>query len=163
LNRIGGADSIPSATEQFFLDHLTKRGIQTNRAYHLPEWIETPEGLEEALGKLFDVTPPTALIATEPQLFLAVQNSVVRRGFIAPADISLICMDVFEGDPSLEWMTPRVSHYRWRWRSVSRRLMRWVDNVAKGRVDRRQVRLDADCIEGETIGPVKGASHQRNP
>jgi DNA-binding LacI/PurR family transcriptional regulator len=153
----------PAALEQFFLDHLTKRGIPTGRAYHLPEWTETPEGLEEALGKLFELTPPTALIVTEPQLFLAVQNSVVRRGFKVPADISLVCMDVFEGDPSLAWMTPRVSHYRWRWRSVSRRLMRWLDNVARGRVDRRQVRLDADCIEGETIGPVKNTSHHRNP
>jgi DNA-binding LacI/PurR family transcriptional regulator len=107
------------------------------------------------LNSLFQVSPPTAFLATEPQLFLAVQNSVVRRGLQVPQDISMVCMDAFESDPSFEWITPRVSHYRWRWRPVSRRLMRWLDNTARGKKDRRQVKLGAEYVEGETIGPVK--------
>ena len=146
----------PAALEQFFLDHLASRGIHANRNFNLPEWTETPEGLEAALDKLLRITPPTALLATEPHLFLAVQNSLLRRGLKVPDDVSMVCMDVFESDPSFDWMTPRVSHYRWRWRLVSRRLMRWLDNVARGKVDRKQLRLDADYIEGETLAPVRG-------
>lgn len=147
----------PAALEQFYLDHLSSRGISTSRNYNLPEWTETPAGLEACLDRLFQVTPPTAVIATEPHLFLAVQHSLTRRGFQVPRDLSMLCMDTFEDDPSFDWITPKVSHYRWRWRPVSRRLMGWLENVARGKTDRRQTRLEAEYVEGETIGPAPKA------
>jgi hypothetical protein len=34
-------------------------------------------------------------------------------------------------------------------------MMRWLNSVARNKEDRRQVILDAEYIEGGTIGPVK--------
>ncbi|MDX1680782.1 MAG: substrate-binding domain-containing protein [Akkermansiaceae bacterium] len=143
----------PGALEQHFLDLLESRGIEVG-SYHLPEWDESREGLERCLDQLFRFSPPTAIIVTEAQLYLAVQNSVNRRGMRVPEDLSMVCMDVFENDPSLDWITPQVSHYRWHWQPVSRRMMKWLHNVAIGKKDLAQTFLEAEYVEGETIGPV---------
>jgi hypothetical protein len=37
-----------------------------------------------------------------------------------------------------------------------RRVLRWVEGVAQGRNDRRQVMFDSKFEEGGTIGPVRG-------
>jgi hypothetical protein len=35
--------------------------------------------------------------------------------------------------------------------------VRWADNVARGKDDRRMARIAAEFVEGGTIGPVNGA------
>ena len=37
-----------------------------------------------------------------------------------------------------------------------RRIVRWADNVARGKDDRRQTLTKAEFVEGGTIGPVPG-------
>jgi hypothetical protein len=38
---------------------------------------------------------------------------------------------------------------------VVRRVVRWADNVARGKEDRRQTLTKMEFIEGGTIGPVQ--------
>ena len=43
-------------------------------------------------------------------------------------------------------------HIRWDYRPMVRRVVRWVDNVARGKDDKRQTLTNAEFVEGGTIG-----------
>lgn len=47
----------PGFLDRFFLEQLRNHGIQTG-PYHLPDWEDTPEGLQHLLDSLFQHTPP---------------------------------------------------------------------------------------------------------
>ncbi len=140
----------PAALEQAFLDELTALGIKTG-AYNLPDWGDDIAGFYRGLDALFHHTPPTALFLTEARLFIAAQQHLARRGILAPRDVSLICDDP---DVAFSWCLPVVSHFRWDTRPVVSRVVRWVDNVARGREDRRQSFIQAEFVEGGTVGPL---------
>lgn len=53
-----------------FLDKLEALGIPTG-PYNLPDWDDTPEGLNQRLDSLFPHSPPTALIVAEAPLLHA--------------------------------------------------------------------------------------------
>lgn len=53
--------SVIDQTVTLFRDILQKAGVQPS-AYHVPDWEETPAGLEKLLDETFRVTPPTALV-----------------------------------------------------------------------------------------------------
>ena len=59
-------------------------------------------------------------------------------------------------DPGFEWCRPPVAHIRWDYRPVVRRVVRWTNNVALGKDDRRQSFTKAEFVDGGTIGPVAG-------
>ena len=84
--------------------------------------------------------------------FLAAQQSLMNLGLRVPQDVSLVCTD---SDPHFAWMRPSVAHIRWDSRPVVRRIVRWANNVSRGRNDRRQTNTKAEFVEGGTIGPVK--------
>lgn len=141
----------PGAAEKAFLHELATHGIPIG-AYHLPDWEETPEGFAQRLDALFSLTPPTALILDEA-IFLAVaQQHLARRGILSPEHVSLVCCDA---DPSFPWYLPGVAHIRWDPAPVVRRITRWVENVTRGVVDRRQTDTRAEFVEGGTIGPAR--------
>ena len=94
-------------------------------------------------------TPPTALILDEPILYHAAHHHLAKRGLRVPEDVSLVCTDA---DPDLAWCEPSVAHIRWDYRPVVRRVVRWVNNVAAGKEDRRQSFTKAEFIEGGTVG-----------
>jgi len=50
-----------------------------------------------------------------------------------PGDVSLACTD---GAPDFAWCQPTVAHICWGYRSVLRRVVRWVNNVTLGKQDR---------------------------
>ena len=79
------------------------------------------------------------------------QHHLARRGILAPERDSLVCADP---DPAFEWAHPSVAHIHWDQQQVVKRILRWADNVARGKEDRRQTLTIAKFIEGETIGPV---------
>lgn len=141
----------PGAKERAFLEELEAQGASIG-AFHLPDWQETPEGFLRSLDGLFAVTPPTALILDEGFLFAAAQAHLARRGMIAPRDVSLVCCD--PPDQALQWVRPALSHIRWEDQSLAQRIVQWVGNLRRGRVDRRQTYSDAVFVRGETIGPV---------
>jgi len=140
----------PSLFEQRFLEELQAQGLPVGQ-YNLPDWEHHADGLRACLDRLFASTPPTALIFGETRFFVAGQQYLARRGIHAPEDISLVCSDQ---DPSFEWCRPAIAHFHWDFEPLVRRVIRWADNIAHGRKDKRQVLFDAKFIQGGTIGPA---------
>jgi DNA-binding LacI/PurR family transcriptional regulator len=132
------------------LDEMESHGIQTG-SYNLPDWEQTPEGLRRCLDSLFAVSPPTALILDRACEYLATQQHLAQQGILAPRDVSLICTD---DDLTFEWCQPKGSCIRWDSRPWVRRIVRWVDNISKGKDDRRKSFTQAKFIERGSIGPA---------
>ena len=141
----------PGFLERIFLNELEANGIATGN-YNLPDWQENATGLNRALDKLFQHTPPTALIVGQPPIFLAVRHHLAQRGILVPRDVSMICTDP---DPSFEWYEPQISHIHWDSEPMLRRMLQWVDHVAQGREDRKITENKAVFMEGGTIGSAK--------
>lgn len=139
----------PASTEQRFLDELNALGIVTG-TYNLPEWENSADGLREGLDSLFRHTPPTALICSEPVIFVAAQQHLARRGIHAPEHVSLIGAD---SEPCLAWCHPALSYFSWDPQPVVRRILKWTKNVAVGKEDKRQVLFEGTFVEGGMIGP----------
>jgi DNA-binding LacI/PurR family transcriptional regulator len=133
-----------------FLDELKAAKIVTG-LFNLPEWEESDQGFERILNSLFAKTPPTALILDEPYQYHAAYQHISRRGLRVPQDVSLVCQDHHE---TFVWCKPSVAHIRWSHQPVVRRVVRWVNNLARGRHDRRQTLTKAEYVPGGTVGPV---------
>ncbi|BCX46313.1 GntR family transcriptional regulator [Haloferula helveola] len=144
----------PGAIERAFLEEVAAHGIEPS-AYHLPDWDETPDGFHRGLARLFQITPPTALIVDEAPMFFAATQFLSSQGLKVPDDVSVICMDP---DPNFLWFKPTVSHIYWDSRPVIRRIVRWAANVSNGREDLRQTLTKAEFVEGGTLAPA--ASHR---
>ena len=138
--------------ERRFLEELERLGIITG-AYNLPDWEDNAQGFQNCLDSLFLHSPPTALFLNEPALFFAAQQYLLRKGSVIPRDVSLI---VLEGHPAFEWFLPQVSHLHIDTRRCVPRVVQWVENVAKGKEDRRETLLRAEFVDGGTIGPAPG-------
>ncbi len=144
----------PGKSERVFLEELKVHGVAVG-AYNLPDWEETREGLQELLGALFQVTPPTALIIQEATFFAATQQFLARRRLLVPEQVSLVCTDA---DPTFAWCTPSISHIRWDSGPVVRSIVRWAATVSRGGKDIRQTLTRAEFIPGGTIGPAAAGS-----
>ncbi len=137
--------------EQLFLDELEAAGISTS-GYNLPDWEESRDGLFRRIDELFRVSPPTAIFFQEPALFLAARIYLADRGISAPRDVSLILLC---DDASFPWHKPEVSRVTFDYHALIRRIVRWANNVAKGKEDLRRIGTQGVFIEGGTIGPVQ--------
>ena len=129
-------------------------------AYNLPDWEDTPKGFHRVLDELFRLTPPTALIIDEPFLFHAAKDHLARRGILAPSQVSLICRDP---DSTFAWCEPSIAHIHWDHRPVLRRIVRWANDIARGKDDRRQSFTKAEYVDGGTVGPVPGGDNHPIP
>ena len=65
-----------------------------------------------------------------------------------PEDVSLVCTD---DDVHFAWFLPSVAHIRWDSRPVVQRMVRWVDNLSRGKEDVRQVLVPAEFVVGGTV------------
>jgi DNA-binding LacI/PurR family transcriptional regulator len=135
---------------QVFLGELEAHGISTG-PYNLPDWEEDLDGFHRLLNSLFQHTPPTALIVDESIFLVATMLFLQSRRLQVPEDVSLICTD---NDPHFTWCRPSVAHIQWETAPVVRRALRWADNLARSMKDIRQKVVNAEFIEGGTIGPV---------
>jgi DNA-binding LacI/PurR family transcriptional regulator len=142
----------PGLPERAFLEELAAHGVPTG-PFHLPDWEESPVGLQRLLDSLFKTSPPTALLVDEAHLFHAVKHHLSGQGIRIPGDVSLVCTDP---DRSFGWCRPSISHIRWDSGPVVRRIVRWAGNVARGREDRRQTLTPAELVAGGTVGRVSG-------
>ena len=141
----------PARPVRAYLDALEAAGITTGN-FNLPDWEESREGFERLLDSLFGgPTPPTTLMLDEAYQFHASYHYLSQKGLKIPQDVSLICTD---SDPGFDWCEPAVSHIRWDYRPVVRRMVRWANNVSRGKDGRRQTLTKAEFFEGGTIGPV---------
>jgi len=143
----------PGFTDRFFLEQLREHGIQTG-PYNLPDWDDTPEGLQILLDSLFKHTPPTAMLLDEPALFHAAKDHLARKGCLAPEDVSLVCCD---SDPTFDWYRPTITHIGWNASPLIKRVVKWTNNISRGKDDRRKTGIKAKLISGGTIGPVPSA------
>lgn len=150
LDRWGARGSGPEPAARAALEEMAEHGSLTG-TYNLPTWNASPGGLRRILDELFRVTPPTALIIDEAFLYHAAREHLAQRGILAPRDVSLICVDA---DPTFDWCEPSVAHIRWDSRPLVQRIMRWADNVARGRKDLRQILIKAEFVDGGTVGPA---------
>jgi DNA-binding LacI/PurR family transcriptional regulator len=141
----------PGAVEQAFLDELAAHGMPVSH-YNLPGWEETIPGFHAFLDSLFRVSPPTAMIIDEVELFIATQQFLSRKRLRVPEDVSLICTDQ---DVVFNWCQPAVSHIRWDSRPLVRRIVRWVNHVSHGKRDVRQVFIPAEFVHGGSIGQAR--------
>jgi hypothetical protein len=140
----------PNAVMRAALEEMAKLGLRTG-PYNLPVWDDTAAGLRRVLDELFRFTPPTALIIDEAFIFHAAKDYLAQKGIVAPKHVSLICID---GDPTFEWCDPSVAHLRWDSRPVLRHILRWADNIVRGRDDRRETYTKVEFVDGGTLGPA---------
>ena len=140
----------PGQMERGFIQELQNLGIATG-AYNLPDWDDTRDGLYRLLDSLFRHTPPTALLIDEVPLYLAVELYLARLGLLSPERVSLFSLDP---SPVFRWRRPSVAHISWDSQPIINQIVKWVDNVARSRDDRRQTFTKAEFVEGGTFGPV---------
>jgi DNA-binding LacI/PurR family transcriptional regulator len=138
----------PGQAELAFLDALADGGLKVSD-YNMPDWKETPEGLQELLSSLFRITPPTAMMIDEPSLFAATQQFLAAQGLRVPRDVSIICTDP---DLTFTWCRPKIAHIDWDTKPVISRVMRWAASVSKNTPDLRQILTPATFHPGGTIG-----------
>lgn len=141
----------PGRTERAFLMRLQSHGIPTG-AYNLPDWEDDKKGFLALLDRLFGTTPPTALVIQEAFLFSAAHQYLTRRGIRVPEDVSMVCSD---DDISFDWWEPAVSHIHWDILPVAHRVVHWVSNVSRGKVDMHQTLTKAVLVEGGTISGIR--------
>lgn len=141
---------VPGNHERAFLKQLEANGIKTS-AYNIPDWGDTPEELHRILDSLFRHTPPTALIIGDIALFFATMQHLAGIGIAAPGQVSLACTD---SAPNFEWCRPHISHIAWNSSPVINRVVKWANNVSRGKDDRRASDTEAKLVIGGTIGPV---------
>lgn len=140
--------------EQTFLERLEVHGIPIGR-YNLPEWEDSSEGLCKCLDRCYEVTPPTAIFIGEMHIFVAAQQHLAQKGILAPRDVSLICGDP---DPAFDWCRPSVAHISWDSRVLIRRILRWANEIALGKENRRQLAIKSTFVDGGTVGPAPKSS-----
>lgn len=136
--------------EQAFLDTLARNNVPVGE-YNLPDWNDTVADFHRCVDSLFKTTPPTALLVSEFSLFIAAQQHLAGLGFSAPKHVSLICDDPHY---SFSWCKPEISHIYWDQRPIATRALQWADRIAKGKEDIRQSYINAEFVEGGTIGPA---------
>jgi DNA-binding LacI/PurR family transcriptional regulator len=154
LTRSGNRLPLPSIPLQAYLDELAAGGIQM-ASYNLPDWKETMHGFHECLESLFRVTAPTAVIVDGIALWITTQQFLASRRVRVPRDLSLVCTD---GTPDFAWCQPVISHIRWDSQPMVSRIVRWANQLAKGKQDKRHVFTPAEFVRGGTIGPVSTRS-----
>lgn len=144
LSQSGTYQSGLSQTQLSFLAELKKRNLASS-AYNLPEWDNTPEGLRRCLESLFQLTPPTAILIDDWMLQYAIQNFLGHQRGEDYRRVTCISTDYH---PCYKWCDPGISHFYWDPSAVVRRIMRWVDHVAKGQNDLVQNVITAKFVEG---------------
>lgn len=140
----------PALHEEKFLERLQKHGIEPG-PYNLPSWKDDVDSFHQCIEGLFELTPPTAIFISEPQLFFAAMLHLGRRGIRVPEDVSILCEDPCQ---EFTWCQPAVTHISWDASPLIRRVVKWATHVAQGRVDIQQTTTIAKLHRGGTIGPA---------
>jgi DNA-binding LacI/PurR family transcriptional regulator len=144
----------PGKLEQAFLDELEAHDIPVG-PYNLPDWDLSPAGFRHCLDSLFTITPPTALIIDHVPRFHAAEIHLARRGILCPEHVSLVSTN---SSVTFGWGEFPAAHIHWDENSMTRRVERWADNVARGKDDRRKTFTKAEFVEGGSIRPAPGVS-----
>ena len=139
--------------------HLALRGIEPT-PYHVPEWQETPEGLENLLASLFKVTPPTAILTLKAKWAIGALAFFARRNLHVPEDISLVSRSC---DSEIAWHLPPLAHFASNQDLMVRRIVQWAASVSAGKPDRKAVPIPVTFLPAGSTGPAKGTTLHRPP
>jgi DNA-binding LacI/PurR family transcriptional regulator len=131
-------------TELSFLEELKKRDL-SHGSYNLPEWDLSPQGFHDCLRKLFQVTPPSAILVDDWILFYSLQSFLMSEERSHLGKVTCISTDYH---PSFTWWQPGVAHFRWDTSAAVKRAVQWAQNVANGKDDRKQSLVNAKFIVG---------------
>ena len=120
------------ASARAFANALAPYGIIADD-YHLPDFEESPRGLQELLNKLFHVIhqPRVTLHVLHVAGTLSFLN---QRGIQVKRDVSIVCACA---DPILEWHQPTLARIFADPNLSIKRAVRWIDSVSRGQADRR--------------------------
>ena len=142
--------SSPASYVPFFCDEMAAHGIEVGQ-YNVPGWEGGYDGFYRRLESLFAHTPPTAIFLYSAAEYFATLQFLAHRGLRVPGDVSLICCDIA---PYFRRYEPTISHVSWNDQLIVNRIARWAKNISHEEEDTRQTRLEAEFVEGGTIGPV---------
>ena len=137
-------------TVQSLLAVLAACGVKIS-AYNLPEWDETPAGLQSLLRSLFRVTPPTALMIMRPTWATGALSFLSSRGLRVPQHVSVVGYGLEALNP---WHVPELAHLRADDLPVVRRTVRWVRQVARGVFNPRTYEYPGTFVDGPSLGPA---------
>jgi DNA-binding LacI/PurR family transcriptional regulator len=143
--------SDPGRNGSALLDELKAHGI-TAGDYNMPGWEGGFDGFYRLLESLFSRTPPTAIFIYSAAQYVAVAQFLLHRGLRVPQDVSLVCCDMA---PYFRRYQPTISHVRWNNDLMANRIGRWANNISHGKEDTRQTLIDAEFIEGGTVGRAR--------
>ena len=146
--------SNPTPDGVAFLDELAAHGIGTGD-YNMPGYERGLDGFYRRLKSLFSRTPPTAIFLYSVEEYFATAQFLLHRGLRVPQDVSLICCDMA---PYFRRYQPSISHVRWNDQLMVNRIARWANNIRHGKDDTRQTKIDAEFVEGGTVGPAPRSS-----
>lgn len=130
---------------------LENAGI-TPGPYNLPDWEETPEGLQTLLESLFRVSPPTAIIVMYPGWMNGVLSFMARRGLKTPDDVSLVCGC---HEPTFDWLRPPMAHFKHGDEAVEKAVLEWVRRVTQRKPYTKRTKVAVELVEGGTLGPAR--------
>ena len=142
--------SDPGLNGSAFLDELTAHGIDAGK-YNMPGWEGGFDGFYRCLESLFASTPPTAIFIYSAAQYFATAQFLLNRGLRVPQDVSLICIDKAS---YFNRFQPSISYVSWNDQPIVNRIVRWTNNIRQGKEDTRQSMIDAEFIEGGTVGPA---------
>lgn len=140
----------PDHTVGAALSTLAACGVKIS-PFNLPEWDETPAGLQTLLHALFRVTPPTALVIMRPTWATGVLSFLASRGLRVPQQVSIVGYGLEALNP---WHSPALAYLCAEDVPVVRRTVRWVRQVARGVTSPRHFTYPGVFVDGPSIGPA---------
>lgn len=138
------------ASAQAFLERLKHHGIVSDTHYNLPDWDNTPAGLNILLKALFFATPPTALLVLEPELIGPLLVFLAERGLRVPDQVSVVNL---LPDPVQSFYPFSLAHFKWPIQQHVKQAVRWVNTLVRGEADHKQYTVEPTFVEAESIAP----------
>lgn len=129
LTRTQLVESGLGVTERTFVRELKKKNLPLS-TYNLAVWDNTPSGLKHCLDKLFEMTPPTAILVDDWMIYNAIQHYLFHARGVDHHKVSCIAMDYH---PSFSWYQPQALHFYWDPVAVVQAAVAWAKNVGRGR------------------------------
>lgn len=136
-----------------FREILRSAGISPG-AYHVPDWEESPAGLENLLDSCFLITPPTALICWTLGSVNGALGWLTRRRISVPQDVSLVSLG---SELATDWFHPslKIANVQTDDTIIGDSVMAWLNGIITGQAEQRQTWFPFTFDEGNSIGPVQ--------
>lgn len=139
---------------EVFAAKLGKRDVPFVPAYHTPAARdESPARLEELVRRVFDIRPPTALLALDWPHLLFLKGFAAKNGLRIPEQASIVLLS---NDINISWLTPRPAHFRYPVKRLVNTLVRWIEKGAPSQDARSALPLTFEPAEGLAPALVDG-------